>query len=126
MKLLLDTHVALWWLAADPRLSPVARAAITQPHNTIMASVISAFEIGTKVRIGKMDSPIAREFPVLLSKSGIPALSLDLAHMVEGAALAWTNRDPWDRLLAAQAMVEGCGLVSSDKAFRALPIQVVW
>lgn len=126
MKLLLDTHAVLWWLAGDPRLSAPAQAAITDRANSLLVSVVSAYEIGTKVRIGKMSSSVAREFPLFLATAGISALGLNLSHMTEGAGLAWNHRDPWDRLIAAQATLEGCSLVSADRAFAALPVEVVW
>lgn len=126
MKLLLDTHAALWWLAGDDQLSRRAAAVIADPDNAVWASVVSGYEIGLKVRRGLMTTPMAREFPPFLEKAGIPALTLDMSHMNAGALLDWDHRDPWDRLLAAQARLEGCTLVSRDEAFDAIGLDRLW
>ena len=126
MKLLLDTHAAIWWLAGDDQLSKAAAAAIADPDNAVWASVVSAYEIGLKVRRGHMTTPMAREFPPYLEKAGIPPLALDMSHMNAGALLDWDHRDPWDRLLAAQARLEGCTLVSKDEVFDAIGLKRIW
>ena len=126
MKFLLDTHAVLWWLSGDERLSTGAAAAIADPENAVFASVVSGYEIGIKVRRGYMTTPIAREFPLYLEKAGIAALALDMSHMNEGALLAWDHRDPWDRLLAAQARLQGCTLVSVDQAFDTIGLARLW
>ena len=107
-------------------MSRDAAAAIADPENSIFASVVSGYEIGLKVRRGHMTTPMAREFPPYLEKAGIPALALDMSHMNAGALLDWDHRDPWDRLLAAQARLEGCSLVSKDEAFDAIGLERVW
>ncbi len=126
MKLLLDTHTALWWLAGDPRLSQKAEAAIANSENDVFYSVVSGYEIGLKVRRGHLDTPIAREVPVFLDRADIPAIQLDMGHMTEGAVLEWAHRDPWDRLLAAQARLELCVLVSTDAVFDQIGIERIW
>ena len=126
MKLLLDTHAALWWLTDDAHLSKSAAAAIADPETAVFASAVSGYEIGLKVRRGHLTTPIAREFPLYLEKAGIPSLALDMSHMNAGALLDWDHRDPWDRLLAAQARLENYTLVSVDTAFDALKLARLW
>lgn len=127
MRLLLDTHAALWWLADDRQLSAVAARLIADSDNVVFASVVSGYEIGLKVRRGHLTTAIAQEFPVYLERAGIPALPLDLHHMTTGATFEWDHRDPWDRLLAAQARLEELALVSIDPAFDALEgLERIW
>ncbi|GAB5377853.1 MAG: type II toxin-antitoxin system VapC family toxin [Acuticoccus sp.] len=117
MKLLLDTHAALWWLAGDDQLSDTAARLIADPDNVVLASAVSGYEIELKIRRWRLTTAVAREFALFLDKAAIPALPLDLAHMTAGAALDWEHHDPWDRLLASQARLEGATLVSIDAAF---------
>ena len=81
MKLLLDTHTALWWLAGDPRLSQKAEAAIANSENDVFCSVVSGYEIGLKVRRGHLDTQIAREFLLFLDRAEIPAIQLVIAKI---------------------------------------------
>jgi PIN domain nuclease of toxin-antitoxin system len=112
MRLLLDTHAVLWWLKGVPKLSKTAEQAIADRGNEILASVVSAYEIGLKVRAGKLNDEVAREFPIYLDRADIRVLPLSLAHMSMGAALDWAHRDPWDRLILAQSLLEDCTLVT--------------
>ena len=117
MDLLLDTHTALWWLPDDPNLSAHAAALIADRQNTVQASAVSGYAIGLMVRRGQLATPIAQEFAACLAQASIPALALELSHTTAGALLDWDHDDPCDRLIAAQARLEGCVLVSANPAF---------
>ncbi|MFO1186286.1 MAG: type II toxin-antitoxin system VapC family toxin [Alphaproteobacteria bacterium] len=126
MRLLLDTQSAYWWLLEHRRLSRKAKAAIGHPRNHARASIISVYEMGIKVRRGLLSDDVAQDFATTLVATGLDPIPLTIAHMERGALLGWRNNDPWDRLYAAQAMVEGMTLVSSDEAFDELPIRRLW
>lgn len=126
MRLLLDTHAVLWWLKGIPKLSKTAEQAIADRGNEILASVVSAYEIGLKVRAGKLDGEVEREFPLYLDRADIRILPLSLAHMSMGAGLNWAHRDRWDRLILAQSLLEDCKLVTVDRSFVGSPAEVLW
>lgn len=126
MKLLLDTHTLLWWLADDSRLKPKARALIENPDNAIFVSIASLWEIAVKVRIGKLEADIV-EIVDTLNSGGFTVLNIGFLHL---AALVTLQRsadhnDPFDHLLVAQTIVEGASLVSEDKKLRRYPITLV-
>jgi len=128
MKLLLDTHALLWWLADDARLSERARTAIADPACTVYTSPASAWEIATKHRIGRL--PEARELladlPAMLSRAGFDELPITTKHAVLAGTLAGAHRDPFDRMLAAQALCEGLEVVTLDEAIGALGARCLW
>jgi len=128
MRLLLDTHAILWFLANAPKLSDRARAAILDPANTRWASPISLLEIALKNRIGKLPlpDPFGVMFPASLTASDIHLLPLEPEHIEPLTWLPMHHRDPFDRLLAATAMVEGLSLVSADAAFDAYGLTRHW
>lgn len=128
MRLLLDTHAILWFLANAPKLSSRARAAILDPANTRCASPISLLEIALKNRIGKLPlpDPFGLMFPASLTASDIHLLPVEPEHIEPLTRLPMHHRDPFDRLLAATAMVEGLTLVSADSAFDAYGLPRHW
>lgn len=128
MRLLLDTHAILWFLANAPKLSSRARAAILDPANTRWASPISLLEIALKNRIGKLPlpDPFGLMFPASLTASDIHLLPVEPEHIEPLTRLPMHHRDPFDRLLAATAMVEGLTLVSADSAFDAYGLPRHW
>jgi PIN domain nuclease of toxin-antitoxin system len=126
VKLLLDTQSAYWWLLENRRLSRKTKAAIAHTRNEVRASVISAYEIALKVRRGALSDDIARDFASTMVAAGLDPLPLTLPQMERGALLGWRINDPWDRLIAAQAMIEGMTLVSIDEAFDELPLRRLW
>jgi len=118
VKLLLDTHVVLW-AASDPdRLSPEARTVIEDGSNDVLVSVVSGWEIAIKQSLGKLDLPRPAELwlPEVLRRTGFEPLGLGLDAALRVRGLAWHHRDPFDRLLVAHALEEGCTLVSRDAA----------
>ena len=105
LSVLLDTHALLWWLMADPRLSDRAREAIDNPDITRFVSSVTAFEITTKVRIGKLEEAreAADRFEAILVQGAFTKLDLTPDHALLAGRMPGEHRDPFDRLLAAQA-----------------------
>jgi PIN domain nuclease of toxin-antitoxin system len=128
MRLLLDTCALLWFLTNNPKLSVAATAAIEDPANERWLSPISLLEIALKVRLGKLHlhASFAALFPAHLLANDIHLLPLEAAHIEPLTTLAMHHRDPFDRLLAATALVEGMTLVSSDAAFDAYGLTRLW
>jgi PIN domain nuclease of toxin-antitoxin system len=128
VRLLLDTHALLWWLAEPERLSPVAHAAIADGNNQVLASAASGWEIATKARLGKLPaaSELVDDLPHLLASQGFELLPITLRHGLHAGGYAMPHRDPFDRLLAAQAELDRLTLVSLDPALQAFPCRVLW
>lgn len=128
MKLLVDTHVLLWWLFDDRRLSRRARAALREPQNQIQVSSASAWEIATKYRLRRLDSakPLIDDFSGWLLKAGFSELPISSAHAVRAGAWNVAHRDPFDRLLAAQSELEELRLISRDPAFASFGLDPLW
>jgi PIN domain nuclease of toxin-antitoxin system len=116
VRLLLDTHAMLWFLANDPRLSAAAESAILDPANERWLSPISLLEIAIKVRIGKLPlhAPFAVLFPAQLPLNHIALLPLEAKQIEPLTTLPMHHKDPFDRLIATTALVEGLTLVSAD------------
>jgi PIN domain nuclease of toxin-antitoxin system len=110
--LLLDTHSFLWWNADDPALGRRSRAAISDPDNLVFVSAATAWEIAVKRRSGKLDAP--GDIATWIHDNGFDELSIDVQHAIASAELPWHHRDPFDRLLVAQARVEELTLVTGD------------
>lgn len=128
MKILLDTHALLWWLLDDPKLSPKARKAIKNPDNSIFASSASAWEVGTKYRLGKLAEAedVVKNLPGLLLKSRIDILQISVEHALAAGLLAGQHRDPFDRMLIAQAQIERMPIVTLDPEFQNYAVKIIW
>jgi len=126
--LLLDTHALLWWLAEPSRLSRAALAAIAEPSNQVFVSAATAWELATKVRLGKLEiaEPLLSDLPQLLAAQGFERLPVELRHGLRAGGYRQAHRDPFDRLLAAQAELESLALVSLDGALRDFPCRLLW
>ena len=124
MKLLLDTHAALWWLSGDDRFGQVAAGHLRSAANQVLLSAAVAWEVAIKRSLGKLDAP-ADLAPTLVAAGAMP-LPITLAHASAVETLAWHHRDPFDRLLVAQATIEGAVLVSGDDALRPYGVPIVW
>ena len=128
MRALLDTHVVLWWFFDDPRISEAASALIADPRNELLVSSASAWEIATKHRIGKLpdaETLVAR-FTQLLRQARMRDLPVTAAHALAAGALPGPHRDPFDRMLIAQAGLERLPLISSDSVFKNYPVELIW
>lgn len=126
MRLLLDTHALIWWLTDSPRLSPAARTALADPDSPVYATAVSGYEISYKQRLGKLAAGISEDLPRALRDARIPALALTLEHMVAAGRLPGPHRDPWDRLIMAQAVKDGLTVVTLDPIFRDYGVPVYW
>ena len=128
MRLLLDTHALLWWLTNSPALSETARRLIADDDNDVLVSAASAWEIAAKQRIGKLDgiAPVANWFSDLVAADGFFHLSITHAHALRAGAYAVAHRDPFDRMLAAQAELESLQLVTCDAAMAAFSCKILW
>ncbi len=128
MRLLLDTHALLWWLAGDESLSTLARTAIASDENEVFVSAASAWEISTKHRIGKLPGagPLAVDFAREVRQQGFVALPISLEHGQVAGALIGDHRDPFDRMLIAQAREEKMALVSKETLFDAFGVRRLW
>jgi len=123
MKLLLDTHVVLWWQRDDRRLKRAAREAIAVA-DIVWVSAVSGWEIAIKVALGRLrlDEPLE----VLLAADEFTQLPLTLSHSAALSAVAPRHADPFDRALLAQAVVEGATFVSHDRALAPYGVPILW
>jgi PIN domain nuclease of toxin-antitoxin system len=128
LRLLLDTHALLWALDGNPRLSVKARSAIGDPANELLVSAVCEFEITTKYRLGKLPefAGIARDFPAILANVEHTVLPLCMAHAALAGSLDLAHKDPFDRMLIAQALVEGVPMVSNEAVFDGYGVERVW
>ena len=117
MRLLLDTHLLLWWLSANSQLPKAALQLIADPANTIFISAVSLWEIWLKLSIGKLDLP--DDFANRLRSEQFENLPVSAEHTRQTAFLPWHHRDPFDRMLVAQAQVEKLTLLTVDGALSA-------
>jgi PIN domain nuclease of toxin-antitoxin system len=123
VKLLLDSHVFLWACADDRKLKSAARKAIAAA-DMIYVSVVTAWELTIKVRLGRLSLP---EPPLAaITRAGFEPLPLEFAHVVQFGTLHAHHRDPFDRMLVAQTIATGAHLVTHDEAMRAYGIDIVW
>jgi PIN domain nuclease of toxin-antitoxin system len=128
MKLLLDTHALVWVMNANPRLGRAARARIELPSNQVFVSAGSIWEAAIKFRIGKFpEAAILVDQPrKVLESLEIDELPISLEHARLAGSLAGRHKDPFDRMLAAQALLEGLTLVSEDAVFDELAVARLW
>lgn len=128
MRLLLDTHTFLWFTRDNPQLSAKARTLIGDPANEVLLSIVSAWEVAIKVSTGKLslDRAVAPFFEEQMRHNDIRLLPLELRHLAPVATLPFHHRDPFDRLLIAQSLVDAIPLVSADAAFDAYNVTRLW
>jgi PIN domain nuclease of toxin-antitoxin system len=128
VRVLLDTHAVLWWFTDDPALPHGIQALIDDPSNAILVSAASAWEICTKVRIGKLPTGhmLCEDFSGYLQRYHFSPLPISIEHGRLAGRLSGPHKDPFDRMLAAQALVEDAPLVTNDPAFAGLGVRTVW
>ncbi len=128
MRALLDTHALLWWLSDDPALSRPARKVIAETRNTVVVSAASAWEIATKVRLGKLATAadLAADFSGYLEREGFELLPISAEHAIRAGLLAGAHKDPFDRMLIAQAQAENIPVVSNETLFDACGVRRIW
>lgn len=122
MRYLLDTHAVLWALTAPDRLGPAARRIIAERSSVLMVSSVSAWEIATKHRLGKLAQAdgLIGGYAKHLDRLGVERLPIGDDHALLAGRLEWAHQDPFDRMLAAQAMIESVTLITVDRAFAGL------
>ena len=128
MRLLLDTHVFLWWILDDPQLSARARRLIADPGNEVLFSAASAWEIAVKTALGRLSLPQRpqRFIPRQLAINGFQPLSIRLEHALRVYGLPDHHRDPFDRLLITQGIEDRLTILTADPQFAKYPVRVVW
>ena len=128
MRVLLDTHVFLWWVLEDPRLSPLARETITNPDVDVLVSPVSAWEIAIKAADRRLDLPerSLTYVPSRMAANDFHELPITMDHCLRTAELPGIHRDPFDRLLVAQALAEDVPLVTGDPAITRYDVETIW
>jgi PIN domain nuclease of toxin-antitoxin system len=128
MRVLLDTHTLLWWAAGDRRLSPRAARLLSAFSTEGLVSAASAWEICTKVRLGKLPGldAFAQDLPARIQAMGFHELPVSLAHAQRAGLLPVSHKDPFDRMLIAQSLAENIPLVSSEQIFDSYGTRRVW
>ena len=128
-RLLLDTHALLWSLTEPARLSPIVREAVSERRTQLFVSAASAWELSTKHRLGKLSQAdgLIHGYAEHLDRAGIDELAITSRHALLAGSLDWTHRDPFDRMIAAQSMIESMSLVTADVTFGGLAgVRVLW
>lgn len=128
MKYLLDTHTLIWFLTGDKKLSDKARHLIDNPDNKKVLSIASLWEIAIKVSLGKLalNKPFEKLFPEQLHFNRIEILDITVDNLIKLTTLPFHHRDPFDRLIIAQALVEGLPVIGTDVIFDAYEINREW
>lgn len=128
LRILLDSHAYVWFVTGNPRCSAAARAAIEAAGRDTHVSAVTAFELSTKVRLGKWPEAenAARDINETISALYLTPLSISIEHARLAGALTGTRKDPFDRLLAAQAKLESLVLVTADPAFGQFGTRTLW
>lgn len=128
MRLLLDTHALLWWLGDDPALPPAARKAMAATSNVVLVSAASAWEIATKVRLGRLPGAeeLAEDFQGFISREGFTTLDITVNHGIRAGLLPGPHKDPFDRMLIAQAQAENLPIATSERIFETYGVRRIW
>jgi PIN domain nuclease of toxin-antitoxin system len=128
MRILLDSHALFWFLDGDARLSHAARDAIEAPGAIVNVSAVTAFEVANKIRAGKWPAAemMANSLLDIVARFDFEPLPLSPEHARHAGILAVAHHDPFDRMLAAQAEIEGIPLVTADPVFARFPVQILW
>lgn len=128
MRILIDTHGFLWWLAGNERLSGAARGVIDDPDNSVLVSAASAWEITTKHRLGKLPGAdiVAADVMAAIEDHGFEPLAITVAHAERAGRLPGPHRDPFDRMLVAQALAHDLPLLSNESFFDRYGVRRFW
>lgn len=127
ITLLLDTHIFLWWLFNDPNLPEGIRKAVENTNNTVMVGAASVWEITTKFRLGKLPhaAEVARNVPDWIGRAGFTSLPVTPVHAQLAGEWEMAHRDPFDRMLAAQAKLEPAVLATVDRELSGFPVRIL-
>jgi PIN domain nuclease of toxin-antitoxin system len=128
VRALLDTHALLWWFSDDPALTRPVRKIIGDTKNTVVVSAASAWEIATKVRLGKLrtGAGLAADFTGYTEREGFQLLPISVEHALRAGLLPGSHRDPFDRMLIAQAQAENLPILSKEVIFDAYGLRRIW
>ena len=128
MRVLADTHAILWWACDDPALSRRARATLSSLETEVLVSAASAWEVSTKVRLGKLPgaASFASEFARRIAQMGFQELAITVEHGQRAGSLPGLHKDPFDRMLIAQALALNLPVVSCDKVFDEYRVARIW
>jgi PIN domain nuclease of toxin-antitoxin system len=124
VRLLLDSHAFVWWAENNPALSSTARIAIADPENEVLVSVAGAWELVIKARLGKL--PLPDDVETMMIRQGFSLLAISFIHLRRYATLQLHHKDPFDRMMIAQALAEGIPIATADRRFSAYGVQVMW
>jgi PIN domain nuclease of toxin-antitoxin system len=128
LRCLLDTHTLIWWMTTDPHLSKSARTLIEQESNVSLVSAVSAWEIATKVRLGRLPAAadLVQDFVDDLRRERMEILAVSAEHGIRAGLLPGPYKDPFDRMLIAQALAENVPIVSNDRALDGYGVRRLW
>jgi PIN domain nuclease of toxin-antitoxin system len=128
LRLLLDTHTLLWWLIKSPSLSSRAQSLLENKQHTIFVSAVSAWEMATKVRLGRLDvaAEVVQNFFWYIERERFQAIPVSVEHGIRAGSLPGPHQDPFDRMLIAQAVAENIPIVSNDRALDGYGINRLW
>ena len=128
MRLLIDTHALLWWLSDDQSLSVAARKAMAETSNVLLVSAASAWEIATKVRLGRLPGAeeLAADFQGFMLREGFTTLDITADHGIRAGLLPGPHKDPFDRMLISQAQAENVPIVTNERSFETYGVRRVW
>ena len=128
MRALLDTHALLWWLSDNTALTKTARKTIADTKNALIVSAASAWEIAIKVRLGRLPTAadLVADFKGYIQREGFELLSISAEHGIRAGLLPGPHKDPFDRMLIAQAQAENLPIITNEAVFESYRIRCVW
>jgi PIN domain nuclease of toxin-antitoxin system len=127
MNLLLDTHALIWFLEGDSQLSNIAKSKISNPDNTCFISQATLWEMAIKLSIGKLEMKESyQDLPKLMWENGIEILTIEFEHFEYIITLPFHHKDPFDRIIIAQSIIEKMPLISLDGCFKDYPVDLIW
>jgi PIN domain nuclease of toxin-antitoxin system len=124
VRLLIDSHALVWWRAGSSRLSRTGRSAIADPASEVIVSVAGLWELTIKISAGRLT--VDADLETIIAEEGFLVRAIDFAHLHRLQSLPRIHRDPFDRMMIAQALAEGIPVVTGDRIFAAYGVQVVW
>lgn len=124
MRLLIDSHAFLWWGESSPALSGAARSAIADPASEVLISIAALWELVIKASSGKLT--LLADIETMVASQGFSVLTVSFDHLRRFGSLPRLHRDPFDRMMIAQALAEGIPIATGDRSFAAYGVQIVW
>jgi PIN domain nuclease of toxin-antitoxin system len=125
MKVLIDSHIFLWWADDKPALSRRARKVLEEPSNDLLFSVASAWELALKLDRLELSDRLEPLLQAGIRELGLTILGIELRHVIYSGSLPWIHRDPFDRMLISQALLEGVPILTADEKIAQYPVEVI-